>query len=172
MELTTDQKGAVAELAVAKAAVEAGVGVYVPFGDERADMILELGDLLLRTQCKWAARTGDVLIVRAYRCRRTAAGLVRRFYDPNEIDVFAAYSPDTGKCYLIPHAEAPPRGAIALRLSATKNNQERRIRWAKDYEFDATLKRLGAIAQLGERLDGIQKVAGSSPAGSTSEAAR
>ena len=38
----------------------------------------------------------------------------------------------------------------------------------EDFEFGARLAHLGAIAQLGERLDGIQKVAGSSPAGSTS----
>ena len=36
-----------------------------------------------------------------------------------------------------------------------------------DFEFDATLGPRGAIAQLGERLAGSQKVAGSSPAGST-----
>jgi hypothetical protein len=41
------------------------------------------------------------------------------------------------------------------------------VNWAKDFEFDATLGPRGAIAQLGERLAGSQKVAGSSPAGST-----
>jgi hypothetical protein len=40
-------------------------------------------------------------------------------------------------------------------------------RAAEGYAFAATLgNHPGAIAQLGERLDGIQKVAGSSPAGS------
>jgi hypothetical protein len=48
-----------------------------------------------------------------------------------------------------------------------KNNQRAGIHWAKDFEFAATLGRSqGAIAQLGERLLGMQKVAGSSPAGS------
>jgi hypothetical protein len=43
---------------------------------------------------------------------------------------------------------------VQLRISPTKNNQERRIRWARDYEFAATLRRLGAVAQLGERAAG------------------
>jgi hypothetical protein len=33
--LTTDQKGAIAESAILHAAIERGIGVYVPFGDER-----------------------------------------------------------------------------------------------------------------------------------------
>ena len=47
------------------------------------------------------------------------------------------------------------------------NHQRRGIRPANDFEFAATLGRLrGPIAQLGERLHGMQEVAGSSPAGS------
>ena len=56
---------------------------------------------------------------------------------------------------------------VSLRLGPTQNNQEKGINWAEQYEFGATLGSRGAIAQLGERLLGMQKVAGSSPAGST-----
>jgi hypothetical protein len=52
-------------------------------------------------------------------------------------------------------------------LGPTGNNQAASLNSASDFEFAATLGRLGAIAQLGERLLGMQKVAGSSPAGST-----
>jgi PD-(D/E)XK nuclease superfamily protein len=46
--LTTDQKGAIAELAIAHAASELGVGVFKPPTDgERYDLIFEAGSTLL-----------------------------------------------------------------------------------------------------------------------------
>jgi hypothetical protein len=169
--LTTDQKGAIAELAVAQAAVEAGVGVYLPFADERADMLFELGRTILRVQCKWATRYDDVIIVRCYRARRNANGLLRQFHSANDIDLFGVYCASMRRCFLIPFSDVPPGASIQLRVAPTKNNQARKIRWASDYEFDATLRRLGAVAQLGERRAGSAQGTGSSPVGSTSEAA-
>jgi hypothetical protein len=59
---------------------------------------------------------------------------------------------------------------VRLRLGRARNNQNVGINWAEDYEFGATLSAPpGAIAQLGERDAGSVEVAGSSPAGSTSE---
>jgi hypothetical protein len=52
--LTTDQKGAIAELAIAHAALELGVGVSKPLGDQRYDLIFDFGPRLARVQCKWA----------------------------------------------------------------------------------------------------------------------
>ena len=40
---TTDQKGAVAELAIAAAAIDLGIGVSRPLSDERYDLIFDLG---------------------------------------------------------------------------------------------------------------------------------
>ena len=72
--LTTDQKGVVAEMAIAHAALELGVGVSRPLGDQRYDLIFDFGAKLLRVQCKWASRHGDVVIVRCYSARRNADG--------------------------------------------------------------------------------------------------
>ena len=165
--LTTDQKGAVAELAIATAAADLGIGVWGAFTVERYDLIFDLRPRLLRVQCKWAARHDDVIVVRCYRNRRNRDGLLRQYYSPEDIDAFAAYCADTKQCYLLPIEKFGNRIAIQLRLGPTKNNQAERINWAKDYEFAATLGPQGAIAQLGERLLGMQEVAGSSPAGST-----
>jgi hypothetical protein len=57
--------------------------------------------------------------------------------------------------------------SLWLRLAPSRNNQQTGINWASDYEFDATLARFGAVAQLGERQSGTLEAAGSSPAGST-----
>jgi hypothetical protein len=86
--LTTDQKGAVAELAIAHAAAELGVGVFKPLTDgERYDLIFDMRPELLRVQCKWACRHGDVVIVRCRSCRRARGGLVHRGYTRAEVDV-------------------------------------------------------------------------------------
>ena len=71
-ELTTNQKGAIAEAAITKAAFELGIEVYRPaIEGGRYDMIFALENgRLLRVQCKWAARHKDVLLIRCYSCRR------------------------------------------------------------------------------------------------------
>jgi hypothetical protein len=137
--LTTDQKGAVAELAIATAAAELGVGVWGPHTVERYDLIFDLRPGLLRVQCKWAARHGDVVVVRCYRNRRNRDGLLRQYYSSDDIDAYAAYCRDLGKCYLLPIDEFANRIAIQLRLAPPRNNQSLRINWGKDYEFAATL---------------------------------
>ena len=165
--LTPDQKGAIAETAIIAHAVRLGVDVYRPvFEGGRYDLIFDLGDGLARVQCKWAVRRGEVVVVRCYSCRRAANGIVRRTYTAEEIDAFAAYCAELDQCYFVPFEAIPRRSLIHLRLAAARNNQRSRIHWARDFEFGATLGRDGAIAQLGERLAGSQKVAGSSPAGS------
>jgi hypothetical protein len=166
--LTTDQKGVLAEQAIVFEALKLGVGVFQPLGDERYDLILDLRPNLLRVQCKWASRNGDVVLIRTRRCRRGSEGLIHRYYQRGEIDAIAAYCADVDQCYLLPLAMSIGRGMVQLRLAPSKNNQQLRINWARDYEFGATLQQLqGPIAQLGERLSGTQKVAGSIPAGST-----
>jgi PD-(D/E)XK endonuclease len=171
--LTTDQKGAIAELAIAKAALELKIDVYRPVAEGgRYDLIFDLVDRLVRVQCKWAPRHGDVIVVRCYSTRRTRDGLIRRHYAPGQVDAFAAYCPELDRCYFLPYDLFPRRSQVQLRVSQSRNNQRLRINWAEDYEFAATLGRVpGAIAQLGERRHGMAKVAGSSPAGSTSETA-
>jgi hypothetical protein len=154
--LTTDQKGAVAELAIASAAAELGIGVWGAYTVERYDLIFDLRPGLLRVQCKWASRHDDVIVVRCYRNRRNRDGLLRQFYSPDEIDAYAAYCADVGKCYFLPIAEFANRIAIQLRLAPSRNNQNLRINWAADYEFAAKLGDRGAVAQLGERLAGSQ----------------
>jgi hypothetical protein len=165
--LTTDQKGVLAEVKIAAAAFELGAGVFLPLGDERYDLILDLHPMLMRVQCKWAVRKGEVIVVRCRRARRGRDGLSHRSYAPGEIDAIAAYCSDLDQAYLLPVEMSVDRACVLLRLGATRNNQRRRINWARDFELGATLAKLqGPIAQLGERLRGTQEVGGSSPPGS------
>jgi hypothetical protein len=167
--LTTDQKGAIAEMGIAWHATQLGVDVYKPLSEGgRFDLIFDFDDRLWRVQCKWAALEGEVLVVRCYSSRRAREGMRKRPYTASEIDAFAAYSADLDRCYFLPIDRFPRRAQICLRIGPTRNNQRQLVNWAEDFEFAATLGRhQGAIAQLGERLRGTQEVAGSSPAGST-----
>ena len=100
-----------------------------------------------------------------------ANGLVKRRYAREDVDAFAFYCPDTRSCYFLRFEELAPGGEMHLRLSPTLNNQARRVHWAREFVFGATLGPLGAVAQLGERRAGSAQAAGSSPAGSISDAA-
>ena len=166
--MTTDQKGAIAEAAIALAAMKLGVDVYRPLGEGgRYDLILDVGSRLLRVQCKWAASLKQVLVVRCYTFRRTRTGWKKTTYSATEVDVIAAYSMDLDRCFLIPIELAEAKPTIQLRIAPALNNQKRRINWADDFDFAATLPRhQGAVAQLGERQSGTLEVRGSIPLGS------
>jgi PD-(D/E)XK endonuclease len=141
--MTPDQKGSVAEAEIAAAAVRLGVGVLKPLNDGlRYDLIFDLRPKLLRVQCKWAACRGDVIIVNARTCRRSADGYIRGNYSADEVDAIGAYCLDVDRSYLIPISYVADRPSMRIRLAPTRNNQSRGINWAKDFEFAATLRRL------------------------------
>lgn len=141
--LSTDQKGSIAEAAVVWAAIKLGIGVFKPLTDgERYDLIFRVQSRLVRVQCKWAARKGDVVVVPCFSCRRTANGFPKRRYTPDEIDAIAAYCAELDECYFLPAALVSQRTYLQLRLAPSRNNQARGINWASDYEFEATLRGL------------------------------
>jgi hypothetical protein len=101
--LGTNQEGAIAETAFIHRATCLGFGVYRPANPAgRDDLILDVCSRLLRVQCKWAAREGDVVIVRCCSSWRSRAGIVHRAYTSEEIDGVAAYCAELDRCYLLP----------------------------------------------------------------------
>jgi hypothetical protein len=161
--LTTNQKGAIAEAQITAAAIRLGMVVWRPLVEGcRHDLILDTGDRLLRTQCKWVARKNDVIVVRSSTCRHTPRGYVKTTYSADEVDGIAAWCEELRECYFIPIADLDGQGFMHLRLAPARNNQKLLVHWAADY-------RLGAIAQLGERVTGSHEVGGSNPPSSTSE---
>ena len=161
VEFTPSQKGAIAETQIAAAAVELGIEVYRPISEGgRFDMVFVLGEELLRVQCKWAVRRKNVIAVPCYSCRRTADGFLYRSYFANEIDAIAAYCPDIDGASISRSRSSRAGGRSRSVWLPRENNQAIGVKWASDY-------RLGAIAQLGERLSGTQEAEGSSPSSST-----
>lgn len=169
-----NQKGNIAELEVAAAASKLGIVVFRPIGEgSRYDLIFDLGTRLLRVQCKWAPRHGDVLTVRCYSNRRAREGLRRRGYTIDEIDAIAAYCPELDRCYLLPASWLDGRQSVHLRINPARNGQEAALNWAHVFDFASldwsNLQQLGAIAQLEERGHGMAEAVGSSPTSSIPE---
>jgi PD-(D/E)XK endonuclease len=142
VELSTSSKGAAAEAEVAAALIRLGLVVLRPLCEGcRYDLLLDTDAHLLRLQCKWISRTGDVLAARCATSRHTPSGYRRSTYDASEIDALAAYAPDTDRCYLIPAGEIENRRHMSLRLTPTRNNQASGLHWATDYELEHSLNR-------------------------------
>lgn len=157
-----NHKGNVAELAIATEAARLGLSVLKPLTEhERYDLVLEIGGRLLRVQCKWGSCQGDVIYVRLKSSYHSPTrGYVMATYDRTEVDAVAVYCGDLDRCYFLPIDLVAGRGVVSLRLKETRNNQRAALNWATEYEFS------GAVAQLEERVDGIDEAEGSSPSSS------
>jgi prevent-host-death family protein len=158
----SNHKGAVAEAKIAAAAIELGIPVLKPMSEHgRYDLVFEVGTRLLKVQCKWANRRGDVVAVHLGGSYLSPRGYVRSTYRADEIDLIAAYCGDLEQCYPLPIGLVAGQHMVHLRLAPAKNRQRAALNWAADHQFP------GAIAQLGERGHGMAEVVGSSPTGST-----
>lgn len=129
----TSAKGNVSELKVAAAYVEAGFAVSMPIGGGVPyDLIVDTGERLLKVQVKTGRlRNGCVIFPMQ---RFSGHNGKPRSYVPGEIDFFAVYCPDNAKIYVWQFGDNPTQGY--LRCLETRNNQQQKIRWAKDYEFE------------------------------------
>ena len=162
---TSNHKGAVAEAKIAAAAIKLGVPVLKPMSEHgRYDLVFDLGERLLRVQCKWANRKGDVVSVYVGGSYLSANGYVRSTYAADEIDAVAAYCGDLDECYLLPIELVAGQYGVHLRLAPARNGQRAGLHFANQYLFS------GAVAQLGERRHGMAEATGSSPVSSTSQA--
>jgi prevent-host-death family protein len=162
--MTSNRKGAIAELKIAAAATELGIPVLRPMTEhERYDLAFEVGGRILRVQCKWASLDAarGTIRVNLQGSWLSPNGYVRRSYSEQEIDLVAVYCGDLDRCYLLPCALAANRRAIFLRVAPPRNGQRACINLACDFEFT------GAVAQLEEHHAGSVGARGSSPLSST-----
>ena len=119
--LTTDQKGAIAETAIAHAALKLGIDVYRPVAEGgRYDMIFDVGTQLLRVQCKWARGKATSSSSGATRPGGPVAGLRTAQYTAAEIDAIAAYCPDVDSCFFLVHSRSIGEESVHLRLARSQ----------------------------------------------------
>src|SRR5664279_1212425 len=125
--------GNATEAVVLSAFADRGLDVLVPFGGGHPfDLVVFLGGTtFLRVQCKTAWPNRGCLI---FITRSTDHGRGPRSYR-GLADIFGVYFPPMRSVYLVPiDAVAEFRGS--LRLEPTRNNQQRGIRFASDFEID------------------------------------
>ncbi len=141
----TSGKGNVSELKVMMAYVEAGFAVSVPFGGGVPyDLIVDTGCRLLKVQVKTGRlRNGCVLFPTMRFSGHSKKG---QKYNSGEVDLFAVYCPETNHIYIWPFSDMPTAGS--LRCFETKNNQQQKIRWAKDHDFEKHLEGLRREVEL------------------------
>ncbi len=114
--------------------VALGHDVLVPWGhNHRYDLVVDLGDRMLRVQCKTGRLKDGVIEFNTLSVRTNTERWLVRSYD-GEADVFAVSCPETKGVYLVP-VEGAPRSSCRLRLEPTENHQAAGIRWARDYEL-------------------------------------
>ena len=134
--------GEISQARVIAALVEAGKFIYVPLGQAgRSDLIFEDERGVFRVQCKTGRIFNGAMYfpthsLRAAR-RETEWRRVERDYQ-GQIDYFGVYCPDNGKVYLVPISVPTGHTRCYLRLAAPKNNQQKRIRWAREFELFAS----------------------------------
>ena len=115
------------------ALVERGYDVSVPFGGGQPyDLVVDLGGFsVLKVQCKTGWEDKNCV---SFNTRSTDHGQGRRSY-VGLAHIFSVYFPPMRSVYLVPlDAVGGYRGY--LRLEPARNNQQRKVRFAADYEID------------------------------------
>jgi hypothetical protein len=98
--LTSNDKGNIAEAAIALEAIKLGIDVLKPVAEHgRYGLLFDLGERLVRVQCKWGSldRRLGVICVRVGGSRYTPNGYVTNTYSADEIDAVAVYCGDLGE---------------------------------------------------------------------------
>jgi hypothetical protein len=125
--------GNVTEAKILAALVEAGYIVCKPFGDgHKYDFVIDDGKALLRMQCKTGRLRNGCVEFNAYSIAGNSNG--KRQGYANLADVFGIYCPDNQEIYLVPVGQVGV-GGVLLRVQGTLNNQQKRVRWAKEYQL-------------------------------------
>jgi hypothetical protein len=131
--MKTATKGNEAEAMILAALVKRGYDVSVPFGGGQPyDLVIDLGGFdLLKAQCKTGWEDKSCI---SFNTRSTDHGQGRRSY-VGLAHIFAVYFPPRKSVYFVPlDAVGGFRGY--LRLEPARNNQQRKVRYAADFEID------------------------------------
>jgi PD-(D/E)XK endonuclease len=124
--MTSNRKGAIAELKIATAATELGIPVLRPMTEHgRYDLGFEIGGRILRVQCKWGALDDARAVIRVnlQTYCLTYVGQRRTSYTEDEIDLLAVYCGALDRCYLLPSALVANCREISLRVAPSAGRE-------------------------------------------------
>ena len=135
--------------------------IWTPFGENcRYDLVLEIDGMFLRIQCKTGRMRGGAISFNAcsYTYHHPSNQGTREYkhHYRGRADLFGIYCRQTDGVYLVPVDEIGLNSG-SLRVHPTRNNQAKKIRWARDYEVRA------GLAHLVEHVTCNDEAVGSSP---------
>ena len=122
--LSSNHKGAIAEMKIATTAVELGIPILKPVQEHcRYDLGFEVGGRILRVQCKWGAldASGNGNQGQLRHLQPDLQPSPSHLIHADEIDLLAVYCGDLDQCYLLPSALACGRTEVWLRLTPASN---------------------------------------------------
>lgn len=123
-------------MAILAELIKRGYRVLLPFGvNQRYDLVLDCDGRLLKAQCKTGRLRGGAIEFRAVSTQSNMNRTRIQGY-AGQVDLFIVYCPATEKTYVIP-AEDVPRARMYLRVKPPRNQEAKRVRWAKEYELPA-----------------------------------
>jgi hypothetical protein len=142
--------GEISEAVVLAEFLKAGIPVLLPFGDnQRYDMVVEAGGRFLSVQCKTASLCGWRGDDSSLRFKARSGGFgpgdsVTSRSQPyrGEVDLFAAYSPNTRQVYVLAVDEVPETD-VWLRLAPARAHNQHPHRMAEDHTLEAWAARQG-----------------------------
>lgn len=129
--------GLAAHTAVLHKLVSRGLEVLQPLGDHlRYDLAYYREETaeLIRIQCKAGRYVSDIGCILFKNFNRTGGRSQRRGY-VGDAEYFGVYCEELHKVYLVPVDLVPYTGEVHLRVMPSKNNQTKKVIWAKDYEM-------------------------------------
>jgi hypothetical protein len=142
--------GAITEAKVAAALLDAGALLLYPWRVGRYDLAIDEGERVARVQCKTGQLHCGAVVFRPHSLRaakrETGWRRIKRDYR-GQIEYFGVYCPDNRTVYLVPIEDVPCTGGCYLRVDPPKNNQRKKIRWAKDYEVIPLRRRIETEVQ-------------------------
>lgn len=139
----SDRTGDVSEATIIACLLQPGYVVLTPYGKQhRYDLVIEDADgQFWRIQCKtaWAEQDGASIEFNAASSHYSyvnskSKGIHKRQNYRGQVEYFAVYCEALEKVYLVPVDDVGIT-QVRLRLTPTKNKQEKNVRWAKGYEL-------------------------------------
>lgn len=132
--------GELTELKCQMFCLEKGFIISKPIVDNaRYDLLLDYNNKIYRIQIKtsrWMSEEHEGIIFNCKSQHSVSGGNKIMKYTPDEIDFFMTEF--EGEFYLVPCNKA--KSEMRLRFKPTKNNQDHKANFAKDFKFEEVIK--------------------------------
>jgi hypothetical protein len=130
----TKEKGDLGVAKVIADLTEQGFVCLLPMSEHQDfDLVAyKQGGQYIRVQVKYRSARNGVITIPFRTCWSDKHGVHTQRTNKAEIDLFAAYCPETKGCYYFKPDIA--ESVVCLRISPTKNNQSKNVKLADDYK--------------------------------------